>query len=150
VKSITLFLQIALSKVNQCPLCDYPEARGDQCDRCGGLLGPLQLKNPRCKVDNSTPVEKDTKHIFLELDKLQSEIDDFYQNSSTKGAWTNNGKVITSTWLKEGLKPRSITRDMKWGTPVPQPGYEDKVIYAWFDACIGYVSITAQYTDQWK
>jgi methionyl-tRNA synthetase len=134
----------------ECPVCDYAEARGDQCDRCGALLDPLQLKNPRCKVDNSTPVTRDTKHIFLELDKLQPEIEAFFEESSVKGAWTNNGKVITAAWLKEGLKPRSITRDMQWGTPVPLPGYENKVIYAWFDACIGYVSITAQYTDQWK
>jgi methionyl-tRNA synthetase len=134
----------------ECPECDYAEARGDQCDRCGRLMDPLQLKNPRCKVDNSTPVTRDTKHIFLELDKLQSEIEAFFEESSTKGVWTSNGKVITVAWLKEGLKPRSITRDMKWGTPVPLPGYDDKVIYSWFDACIGYVSITAQYTDQWK
>lgn len=88
--------------------------------------------------------------MFLELDKLRPEIELFFQQSATKGAWSNNGKEITSAWLKEGLKPRSITRDMKWGTPVPLPGYEDKVIYAWFDACIGYISITANYTDQWQ
>lgn len=88
--------------------------------------------------------------MFLELDKLQPEIDAFFQQSATNGAWSNNGKDITSAWLKEGLKPRSITRDMKWGTPVPLSGYEEKVIYSWFDACIGYVSITAQYTNQWQ
>lgn len=88
--------------------------------------------------------------MFLELDKLQSEVDMFFQESASKGAWSSNGKEITSAWLKEGLKPRSITRDMKWGTEVPLPGYENKVIYPWFDACIGYVSITAHYTDQWQ
>ncbi|KAK9850678.1 Methionine--tRNA ligase [Penicillium brevicompactum] len=93
---------------------------------------------------------KETKHVFLELDKLQSEIESFCQKSSADGAWSNNGKVITSAWLKEGLKPRSITRDMQWGTPVPLAGYEDKVIYAWFDACIGYASITANYTSEWQ
>lgn len=134
----------------ECPICGYAEARGDQCDGCGGLLDTLQLINPRCKIDNATPVTRETTHVFLELDKLQPEIESFFEKSSSDGAWTNNGKVITSAWLKEGLKPRSITRDMKWGTPVPLPGYEDKVIYPWFDACIGYVSITAQYTDQWK
>jgi len=134
----------------ECPLCGYADAHGDQCDSCGQLLDPLDLKHPRCKIDGSTPITKDTKHMFLELDKLQPEIDTFFQQSATNGAWSNNGKDITSAWLKEGLKPRSITRDMKWGTAVPLPGYEDKVIYSWFDACIGYVSITAHYTDQWQ
>ncbi|KAH8703497.1 methionyl-tRNA synthetase [Talaromyces proteolyticus] len=134
----------------ECPMCSYAEARGDQCDFCGGLLDPLQLKNPRCKVDNSTPITRSTKHIFFELDKLQPEIESFFRESSVNGTWSSNGKVITASWLKEGLKPRSITRDMKWGTPVPLPEYKDKVIYAWFDACIGYVSITANYTDQWE
>ncbi|KAI9681342.1 MAG: hypothetical protein M1817_002625 [Caeruleum heppii] len=133
----------------ECPLCGYADAHGDQCDSCGQLLDPLDLKHPRCKIDGDTPVTKDTKHMFLELDKLQPEIDTFFQKSSVNGAWTNNGKDITSAWLKEGLRPRSITRDMKWGTQVPLSGYEDKVIYSWFDACIGYVSITASYTDQW-
>ena len=134
----------------ECPFCKYPDAHGDQCDSCGQLLDPLELKNPRCKVDGATPVTRDTKHTFLELDKLQPEIEPFFLQSAKEGGWSNNGKEITSAWLKEGLKPRSITRDIKWGTPVPLPGYNDKVIYAWFDACIGYVSITANYTDQWQ
>lgn len=134
----------------ECPICGYADAHGDQCDSCGQLLDSLDLKSPRCKVDGSTPITKDTKHMFLELDKLQSEVDTFFQESASKGAWSSNGKEITSAWLKEGLKPRSITRDMKWGTEVPLPGYENKVIYPWFDACIGYVSITAHYTDQWQ
>ncbi|KAI1814271.1 methionyl-tRNA synthetase [Poronia punctata] len=132
----------------ECPVCAYPDARGDQCDLCGRLLDPFQLKNPRCKVDGSVPIAKETDHIFIELDKLQPEVEAFYQESSAE--WSNNGKAITSAWLKEGLEPRSITRDMKWGTKVPLPGYEDKVIYPWFDACIGYVSITACYTNQWE
>lgn len=134
----------------QCPACGFSDARGDQCDLCGRLLDPLQLKQPRCKIDGSTPIGKETNHIFLELDKLQQEVETFVQKSCAVGEWSNNGKAITSAWLKEGLEPRSITRDMKWGTKVPLPNYEDKVIYPWFDACIGYVSITAPYTDQWE
>lgn len=72
------------------------------------------------------------------------------KKSSRKGTWSSNGINITETWLKEGLKPRGITRDLQWGTPVPLPGYENKVMYVWFDACIGYVSITANYTAQWE
>ena len=134
----------------ECPICGYVDARGDQCDICGQLLDPLDLKHPRCKIDGATPVTKDTKHIFLELDRLQSEIDAFYRQSATKGAWSNISKDITSAWLNKGLRPRSITRDMRWGTEVPLVGYEDKVIYPWFDACIGYVSITANYTKDWE
>lgn len=134
----------------QCPACGFSDARGDQCDLCGRLLDPLQLKQPRCKIDGSTPIGKETNHIFLELDKLQQEVETFVQKYCAVGEWSNNGKAITSAWLKEGLEPRSITRDMKWGTKVPLPSYEDKVIYPWFDACIGYVSITASYTDQWE
>jgi methionyl-tRNA synthetase len=86
--------------------------------------------------------------MFMELDKLQPEIEAFIQESAD--TWSSNGQVITLAWLKGGLHPRSITRDIKWGTKVPLPGYEQKVIYPWFDACIGYVSITACYTDQWQ
>ncbi|KAJ5711900.1 methionyl-tRNA synthetase [Penicillium malachiteum] len=118
----------------ECPSCGYQEAYGDQCDLCSQLLDPLELKNPRCKID----------------EKLQLEIAVWFQQAASCGAWSNNGKEITSAWLKEGLKPRSITRDIKWGTPVPLPGYKDKVIYAWFNACIGYVSITANYTEDWQ
>ncbi|KAJ5725247.1 methionyl-tRNA synthetase [Penicillium malachiteum] len=130
-------------------LCDKYHDIHDDVYKCQ-LLDPLELKNPRCKVDGATPVKKETKHIFLELDKLQSEIEPWFQQAASFGAWSNNGKEITSAWLKEGLKTRSITRDIKWGTPVPLPGYEVKVIYAWFDACIGYVSITANYTNEWQ
>jgi methionyl-tRNA synthetase len=133
----------------ECPSCSYPDARGDQCDLCGKLLDSLELKNPRCKIDRTTPITKETKHVFLELDKLQSELEVFFHESSNSGAWSANGKQITSAWLKEGLWPRNITRDMKWGTKVPLPDYDGKVIYSWFDACIGYVSITASYTDEW-
>ncbi|EGC40642.1 methionyl-tRNA synthetase [Histoplasma capsulatum var. duboisii H88] len=144
------FLKERMTTQLYCEEHHYADARGDQCDMCGQLLEPLQLKNPRCKIDGFAPITKDTKHIFLELDKLQPEVEDYFQKASTNGAWPNNGKSITLAWLKEGLQPRSITRDMKWGTQVPFPGYEDKVIYSWFDACIGYVSITAKYTDQWE
>ncbi|OQN98970.1 putative methionine--tRNA ligase, cytoplasmic [Cryoendolithus antarcticus] len=134
----------------ECPLCGYNDARGDQCDKCGKLLDPLDLKNPRCKLDGSTPVPRETKHVFILLDKLQDKVKAWSEESSTKGAWSENGINITKAWIKEGLHGRGITRDLKWGTAVPLPGYEDKVLYVWFDACIGYVSITANYTEHWE
>ncbi|KAI9680554.1 MAG: methionine--tRNA ligase mes1 [Caeruleum heppii] len=134
----------------ECPRCHYLDARGDQCDACGQLLDPFDLINPRCKLDGSTPISKPTKHIHLLLDKLQPAIEKWSEESSEKGGWSRNGRIITESWLKEGLKDRGITRDLRWGTPVPLPGYEDKVLYVWFDACIGYVSITANYTSDWE
>jgi len=134
----------------ECPLCGYEDARGDQCDKCGHLLDPLDLKNPRCKLDGAAPIAKETKHVFLLLDKLQGQVEEWSRKSSKEGAWSNNGIQITESWLNEGLKPRGITRDLKWGTAVPLPDYDNKVLYVWFDACIGYVSITANYTSEWE
>ncbi|KAH7356624.1 tRNA synthetases class I (M)-domain-containing protein [Rhexocercosporidium sp. MPI-PUGE-AT-0058] len=133
-----------------CPKCQYDDARGDQCDKCGSLLDALELINPRCKVDGTTPVPKDTTHIFMRLDKVQEDVAKFFAQSSVEGGWSANGISITKSWLDKGLEGRSITRDLNWGTPVPLPGYEKKVLYVWFDACIGYPSITANYTKDWE
>lgn len=134
-----------------CPKCQYDDARGDQCDKCGSLLDPLELINPHCKLHKAaTPVPKETTHIFLRLDKAQSAIESWFDKSSEEGGWPQNGVSITRSWLKQGLEGRSITRDLKWGTPIPLPGYEKKVLYVWFDACIGYPSITANYTEEWE
>jgi methionyl-tRNA synthetase len=110
----------------------------------------LNLINPRCKLDGATPVPRETKHIHLSLDKLQPKIEEWSQKSIEEGGWSKNARVITESWLKQGLKERGITRDLVWGVPVPRPGYENKVLYVWFEACIGYPSITANYTTEWK
>lgn len=133
-----------------CPKCGYDDARGDQCDKCGSLLDPFELINARCKIDGATPIPRETTHIFLLLDKLQGEVQRWFETASKDGAWPVNGISITKSWLDKGLEGRSITRDLKWGVPVPLPGYEKKVIYVWFDACIGYPSITANYTSEWE
>lgn len=133
-----------------CPNCKYDDARGDQCDSCGKLLNAVELINPRCKLDGNAPITKESNHLFLDLSKLQPEIEKAFQASNASGKWSANGVQITQSWLKEGLKPRCITRDLKWGTPVPLDGYEDKVFYVWFDAPIGYPSITANYTPEWE
>lgn len=134
----------------ECPRCKYEDARGDQCDKCGHLLDPFDLVNPRCKLDGAAPVRRATKHIHLLLDKLQPQIEKFVHNAMEQGDWPKNSRVITDSWLKEGLKDRGITRDLKWGVPVPLEGYESKVLYVWFEACIGYPSITANYTPDWE
>ncbi|XP_065665048.1 methionine--tRNA ligase, cytoplasmic isoform X3 [Hydra vulgaris] len=132
-----------------CPFCSYEDARGDQCDACGKLINATELKKPRCKQCGSSPVIKSSNHIFLDLPKIEPMLKDWIMKSE-KANWTVNAKNITRGWIAEGLKPRCITRDLKWGTPVPMEGYTDKVFYVWFDAPIGYISITANYTDQWE
>lgn len=134
----------------ECPRCHYEDARGDQCDKCGHLVDPFDLINPKCKLDGATPVRRLTKHIHILLDKLQPEIEEWVHPAIEKGDWPKNSRVITETWLKEGLKDRGITRDLRWGVPVPLEGYENKVLYVWFEACIGYPSITANYTPDWE
>jgi methionyl-tRNA synthetase len=121
-----------------CPLCQYPDARGDQCDGCGKLINATELIQPRCKLDGETPIAKSSEHMFLQLPELQSQCEAFVQKSSVEGQWSSNGVSITHSWLKEGLEPRCITRDLKWGTPVPLDSMKDKVLYVWFDAPIGY------------
>ncbi|KNC99910.1 methionine-tRNA ligase [Spizellomyces punctatus DAOM BR117] len=133
-----------------CPNCKYKDARGDQCDECGKLLDPTELINPHCKLDKTTPVPRETAHIFLDLGKSQAELEKWVEKSSVHGLWSQNTINITKAWLKEGLKERCITRDLKWGVPVPKDGFREKVFYVWFDACIGYPSITANYTDDWE
>ncbi|KAJ3602201.1 hypothetical protein NHX12_029960 [Muraenolepis orangiensis] len=133
-----------------CPHCSYPDARGDQCDKCGRLINAVELKNPTCKVCAKTPIIRTSKHLFLDLPKLESQLEQWLDKSIGTGHWTANAKQITRSWLRDGLKPRCITRDLKWGTPVPHPDFADKVFYVWFDAPIGYLSITANYTDQWE
>ncbi|XP_071400643.1 methionine--tRNA ligase, cytoplasmic isoform X2 [Centroberyx affinis] len=133
-----------------CPHCSYPEARGDQCDKCGRLINAVELREPQCKVCRRTPVIRSSKHLFLDLPKLEAQLEQWLEKSTGAGDWTTNAKQITRSWLRDGLKPRCITRDLKWGTPVPHPDFGEKVFYVWFDAPIGYLSITANYTDQWE
>lgn len=138
-----------------CPKCSYDDARGDQCDKCGSLLDPFELIKPRCKLDNASPVPKKSTHIYLKLNDLEEQEKKWVEEASEKGSWSKNSKTITGSWLKQGLEPRCITRDLVWGTPVPLDKFKDKVLYVWFDATIGYVSITANYfkdkgAEDWK
>lgn len=133
-----------------CNFCLYDDARGDQCDKCGKLINAPDLKNAKCKLCKTKPHMRSSKHLFLDLPKLEPAIKETVCKHIAEGQWTNTAKVIFNSWLKEGLKPRCITRDLKWGTPVPLEGFTDKVFYVWFDAPIGYLSITANYTKDWK
>ncbi|CAN6288270.1 unnamed protein product [Urochloa humidicola] len=135
-----------------CPMegCGYGSARGDQCEKCGELLNSIELIDPKCKVCGSTPCIRETDHLFLELPLLKEKLEAFIDRASGDGSWSQNAVHVTNAWLKGGLKPRCITRDLKWGVPVPHDKYKDKVFYVWFDAPIGYISITACYTPEWE
>lgn len=133
-----------------CPHCGYEKARGDQCEHCGTLLDPTELKEPKCSVCGTTPVLRKTKHLYLDLPKALPMLEKWMDKASVEGFWANNAIQITKSWIRDGLKDRAITRDLKWGIPVPLEGFEDKVFYVWFDACIGYVSISAYATEKWR
>jgi methionyl-tRNA synthetase len=128
-----------------CPHCGSPDARGDQCEVCGKLLDPTDLKEPRCASCGSEPALKSTKHLYLDLPRLKDRLEAWLKDASVKGFWANNALQMTQAWIRNGLRERAITRDLKWGIPVPKEGYENKVFYVWFDACIGYISITGNH-----
>lgn len=126
-----------------CPSCGYDGARGDQCEHCGKLLEPTELINPKCSSCGATPHLKATTHLYIDLPAIKPKLEPWIREASEKGFWSNNAVQMTQAWLRDGLKARAITRDLKWGIPVPLKGYEDKVFYVWFDAPIGYISMTA-------
>ncbi|XP_069704036.1 methionine--tRNA ligase, cytoplasmic isoform X2 [Periplaneta americana] len=131
-----------------CPRCAYQDARGDQCDGCGHLVNAAELISPRCKVCQKTPVIRKSEQFFLELPKIEPLLRNWLEK--VIDGWSNNARVITKAWLKDGLKPRCITRDLKWGIPVPLDRYRNKVFYVWFDAPFGYMSITKRYSEHWE
>ncbi len=133
----------------KCPYCGFEGARGDQCDNCGRLLSPQDLIDPYCGLCHNKDIEfKKTVNLAIELDKLQPEILDFVK--MRMGTWSRNAANKTVSYLEQGLEPREITREMKWGFPVPRKGFEDKVFYVWFDAVIGYIGISMEWSEKWK
>ena len=134
-----------------CPKCGSPGARGDQCDKCSNLLDPMELIDPVCKVCGATPQPKVARHVFLDLPKVEERLQGWLEENMEDHGWSIRAAAITRNFIKQGLLPRCITRDLKWGTPVPLEEYSDKVLYVWFDAPIGYISITAAYAgDKWE
>jgi methionyl-tRNA synthetase len=126
-----------------CPACGYDGARGDQCEHCGKLLDPTELIAPKCSTCGATPHPKATTHLYIDLPSIKDRLEPWIGSASANGFWANNAIQMTQAWIRDGLKPRAITRDLKWGIPVPLEGFENKVFYVWFDAPIGYISMTA-------
>lgn len=130
-----------------CPYCGYDKARGDQCENCTKVLEPTDLINAKSTISGSTNLEvRETKHLFIKLEALQPELKKWLETKEF--TWPEVAYSIAQKWLKEGLQPRCITRDLKWGFTVNKEGYENKVFYVWFDAPIGYIGITKQWSDE--
>lgn len=125
--------------VGTCPVCDNPNAYGDQCEKCGSTLSPTELKDPRSMLSGAKPIMKATTNWFLPLDTMQPQIEEYI---GSKTDWKSNVLGQCQSWLKEGLKPRAMTRDLDWGIQVPLEGTDGKVLYVWFEAPIGYISAT--------
>lgn len=131
--------------VGECPNCHNPGAYGDQCEKCGSTLSPTDLINPRSTFSGSKPVMKETNNWYLPLDRMQPEIEK-YVNSHPE--WKANVFGQCQSWLKQGLQPRAMTRDLDWGIKVPLKDADGKVLYVWFDAPIGYISMTKEWAEQ--
>jgi len=136
-----------------CPHCGSDKARGDQCDECGKLLDPQELQDVKCKICGGSPEIRTSEHLFFALSKFEQKLLDWIKN---KSYWKSSVLKFTENWLKDGLKDRAITRDINWGVKVPIDGFEDKRIYVWFDAVIGYLSASKEWSkrkgqpDKWK
>lgn len=136
-----------------CPYCGFDAARGDQCDNCGRVLDPVELKDAKCVFCGSTPTIRDSNQWFFDLPKFAEKVRSYLEENRRL---PDNARNFSYRWLDEGLKARALTRDNKWGIPAPFPGAEDKTIYVWLEAVLGYVSATVEWAqknnrpDLWK
>ena len=137
----------------KCPYCGYERARGDQCESCGRLLETTLLIDPYCAICRSKPVIRKTTHWYFDLPRFSKEISAFLKGNKQL---PENARNFSLNWVKEGLKPRAVTRDVSWGIVAPFPGAENKKVYVWVEAVLGYVSATIEYfknrqeSDRWK
>jgi methionyl-tRNA synthetase len=126
-----------------CPKCGNENARGDECPECGAFLDVEDLINPRSTLSNATPVLKETKHFYLDLKKLEPELKKWIDDTSDN--WRKWVREYSKGWIREGLKPRAVTRDMEFGVPVPVEGWDGKVVYVWVEAVVGYLSAAIEW-----
>lgn len=138
--------------IGTCPHCGYEEAYGDQCEKCGALLSPTDLLNPRSRLTGVAPEIRSSEQYYLRLDRLQPAIEGFVRSRT----WKPNVGPVIENWLRAGLAPRAVTRDLSWGVPVPLPDMSGKVLYVWLEAPLGYISITQKWAasvgepDRWE
>jgi len=137
-----------------CPYCRSTGARGDQCDNCGKPLNPDELIDAKCRICGTTPEFRDSEHYFLKLSEFSDRLSDWIKQHQKH--WRPNAINLTRRYLKEGLRDRAITRDIEWGIPVPVAGFENKRLYVWFEAVIGYLSAAKEWAmlngdqDKWR
>lgn len=136
----------------ECPKCQNPDAYGDQCEKCGSALSPLELKNPVSTISGNTPVLRKTSHWYLPMQKHEGWLRNWIQDGTLDGVqhhnpaeWRNQVVGQCMSWIDGGLQPRAMTRDLDWGVKVPVEGADGKVLYVWLDAPIGYISATKQW-----
>ncbi len=134
--------------VGTCPKCGNERAYGDQCEKCGSTLSPEELVDPHSAVSGSVPVLRETKHWYLPLDQYETFLREWILDGHKE--WKTNVYGQCKSWLDGGLQPRAVSRDLDWGIPVPVEGAEGKVLYVWFDAPIGYISATKDFTPDWE
>ncbi len=130
-----------------CPHCNYEKAYGDQCENCGTSLSPNDLINPKSALSGNIPVKKETKHWFLPLDQYEDWLREWILEGH-KDDWKSNVYGQCKSWIDQGLQPRAVTRDLDWGVKVPLVGVDGKVLYVWFDAPIGYISATKEWSQE--
>jgi len=135
--------------IGTCPICGYERARGDQCENCGSLLEPMQLIEPRCIVCGSKPIQKETKHGFIDFPKLRDKVIEYINNNPY---FDKRTKIMSLSYIKDEFRARALTRDNQWGIPAPFKELENKTIYVWFEAVLGYISATIEYfnDERWK
>ncbi len=126
-----------------CPNCGYEAARGDQCERCGAYYNQLELRQPRSRITGKPPVVRRTQHWYFLLSRFQALLEEYVASRSS--TWKENVLQQTWSWLRQGLSDRPITRDLEWGVPVPLPEARGKVLYVWFEALLGYISIAQRW-----
>lgn len=135
--------------VGTCPVCENPNAYGDQCEKCGSSLSAEQLINPRSALSDAAPEKRKTKHWYFPLNKYEDWLREWIVEGK-KDEWKSNVYGQCKSWIDAGLQPRAMTRDSNWGVPVPIEGADGKVLYVWFDAPIGYISATKELTPIWS
>ena len=135
--------------IGTCPMCQSPEAYGDQCESCGSSLSSSELINPKSTISGSEPEKRKTKHWYLPLHDYESFLDKWIIKGY-KNIWKTNVYGQVKSWIDNGLKSRAVTRDLDWGIPIPIDGEAGKVLYVWFDAPIGYISSTKEWAAKRK
>jgi methionyl-tRNA synthetase len=139
-----------------CPKCGYEEARSDECEKCGSLYDPSELKNPKSKISGETPKLKETFHWYFPLGKFQTRLEEYISKNSKEFKWKENVLQYCRSWFNDGLQDRAITRDLDWGVQVPLEEAKGKVLYVWFEAVLGYISATKELfakkgkPEEWK